>query len=385
MAGDQQDKLRRNFGIFAFWAQWSGTLEVDGNTLETSHRKGSPRRDLGFGKVYTNRSTQYQMCVRIGGVPMFIQSTGFDRCVIVELKGRSNEVLTANRDGMVNPFRNELSDFVTELSVDKRSALKDRRRGPRYKQYRGTKLCHQRVLDVVDVVEPEPKPVPPPSAPQERPTLTGVEMVQPAAVIENGEATGIDVIAGDEPQDPLYHLVAEADKPVHAAAYAAAERIPAPRRHVATLGHNFVIKNETDLKVPAYYDPGSDEFSSYSTKLTRFWGRIMLELHRLFDVEDEFSIGFIFDDSSAAEHEQGDYGRVYYLNPCEVVEQKNSYSKSFKRRWKLTDRDDLIMTGLHEFVHGLGMSWHDERYANRLTDMAAKVMKNRKRFNWCFK
>jgi hypothetical protein len=179
-------------------------------------------------------------------------------------------------------------------------------------------------------------------------------------------------------------MVAEADRPVRAAAYAEDVK-PAPRRQVATLGHQFVLKNETELKVPAYYDPGSGEFSSHSTKLARFWGRIMLELHRLFDVEDEFSIGFLFSEEDGAQHEEGDYGRVYYLNPCEVVEQQFSCSKSFRKRFKLTDRDDLIMLGLHEFVHGLGMSWHDQRYANRLTDMAAKVMKNRKRFNWCFK
>jgi hypothetical protein len=381
MKGNQVDELKRNFEKFAFWAQWSGTLYVNGELQETSHRKGSPRRDLGFAKVYSNRTTKYKMCVRIGGIPMFIQSTAFDKTVIVELKGKSNEVLTANRDGMVRPFRSELAAFVTELAVDKRSALKDRRNGPRYKQYRGTKLCHQRALNVVSVVHDEPVSAPEGTA-AIRPVLVGPD--QNPVDIDEGEADGVDVIGGDEPQDPVYHVDRIDQQSVRAAAFAAAG-LPEPRRHVATLGHNFVLKNETDLKIPAYFDPGSGEFSSYSLKLTRFWGRIMLELHRLFDVEDEFSIGFIFDETSEAEHEKGDYGRVYYLNPCEIVEQQSSYSKSFRKRFLLTDRDRLIMIGLHELVHGLGMSWHDESYANKLTDMAWKVMKNRKRFNWCFK
>jgi len=384
MKGDQQEELRQNFGKFAFWAQWSGTLEVDGNTLDTSYRKGSPRRDLGFGKVWTNRSKKYRLCVRIGGIPMFVQSTGFDRTVIVELKGASNDVLTANRDGLVNPYRNELSDFVTELAVDKSSALKDRRRGPRYKEYHGTKLCHQRTLDVVDLVA---EPVAPPEPVREHPGYpNGVEKDQIAPTIVESPQDGIDVVDGDEPQDPLYHLVAETDRPVRAAAYSDEVR-PVPRRQVATLGHQFVLKNETDLKVPAYYDPGSGEFSSHSTKLARFWGRIMLEMHRLFDVEDEFSIGFLFSEDDAAQHERGDYGRVYYLNPCKVVEQNASYSKSFKKRWnfKSEGKKQLIAVAAHEFVHGLGMSWHDERFAGKYTEVMGCVLANVSRFNWCFK
>lgn len=375
MRGDKVSALLQNFKKFAFWAQWRGTLTVNGEQLETSHHKGSPRRDLGFGQVYTNRTTQYKLCVRIGGIPMFVQSIGLDRCVIVELKGQSNQVLTANRDGLTNPYRNQLADFVTELAVDKRSALKNRSRGPRYREYRGTKLCHRHALDVVRLVGPS-DPVVRSAAVFAAGGSTAVE--------DGGSAAGIDVIDGDNVQDPLYHEDVQPDRPMQAAAGAVSAPLESCQR-VVTLGHSFILKNETDLKVPACYDPGSGEFSSYSTKLARYWGRIMMELHRLFDVEAEFSIGFIFDDSTAAEHEDGNYGKVYYLNPCKVVEQSCSSSKSFKKRWQLTDHHELVMAGLHEMVHGCGYSWHDERYAGKLTDMAAKVFKNWKRFTWCFK
>ncbi len=80
----------------------------------------------------------------------------------------------------------------------------------------------------------------------------------------------------------------------------------------------------------------------------------------------------------------GRFGRVYYVSPAKIVEQSTSYSKSFKKRFKLTERNRLIMVALHEFVHGLGLSWHDEDFACKLTDMAWHVIDNRKRFNWCF-
>jgi hypothetical protein len=168
-----------------------------------------------------------------------------------------------------------------------------------------------------------------------------------------------------------------------AVAAAAAEK----SKPKSKLGMNFLIKNETDLKIPAYYDPGTGEFSEYSRKLVRIWGRLMLELHRLFDVEAEFSIGFVFDEESEAEFENGGYGQVYFLNPCKVVEQKYSNSKSFQKRFKLTERGRLIAIAAHEFTHGGGgqFGWHDENYANKLTDILGVVLSNSSRFAWCFK
>lgn len=378
-AEDLLDQIDRFIEV----AQWSGSFFINGTYKQASLRKGSPRRDLGFGKVYTNKSFTYRMIVRINGIPMFIGRTGFDRCVIVELKGKSDEVMTSNRDGLVSPFRSELSDFVTELAVDKRSALKDRRRGPRYTQYRGTKLCHQQALNVAAVVDETPA-VPRSEYPGDVP----VEQVV-AVITEDGEVSGVEVAGDAEVHEPVVHEAGVTGHGGRAAAYCPVPTMPEPRRQVATLGTNFILKNETDLKVPAYYDPGSGEFSTYSHKLVRIWGRIMLEMHRVFDREAEFSIGFIFDEgdqgATEAECEQGDYGLVYYLNPCEVVEQAASYSKSFRKRFKLTERDRLIAIGAHEFVHALGFNWHDEGYANKLTDVLAVVMKHRKRFNWCFR
>jgi hypothetical protein len=200
------------------------------------------------------------------------------------------------------------------------------------------------------------------------------------------DSTAGVLVSLDKPRAAAYHEEPELGGLSSARDVAVESYTP---QRVATLGTNFILKNETDLKIPAYYDPGSGEFSDYSRKLVRIWGRLMVELHRLFDVEAEFSIGFLFDDgdevSTEAEHENGDFGQVYYLNPCVVVEQSYTCSKSFRKRFKLTERDRLIMIALHEFVHGgMNLGWHDERYANRLTDMAAKVLKERKRFNWCF-
>ena len=391
--GECMDDLLKQINYWIDLAQCSCRFSINGVIQTATMRKGSPRRDLGFGKVYSNKSGQYQMVVRIDGMPMFTERTSFDRLVIVELHGNSAEVMTSNRDGLIRPFSSELTEFVTELAVDKRSALKNRR-GPRYTEYRGTKLCHTSSLNVVAVVDAtEIQAV---LDEREYPTDEDAIDVDVGEVIDDtpgdGPVEGITVVENgdidDSGEDEEFFGTVVPTKVVYRAASLSLEQ-PKPRRQIATLGTNFILKNETDLKVPRYYDPGSGDLSSYSYKLIRYWGRIMLEMHRLFDQEAEFSIGFIFDEgdvyATEAECEQGDYGLVYYLNPCRIVEQDSSYSKSFKKRFLLTERDRLIMIGVHEFVHATGNSWHDEHYANKLTDMAAFVMKHRKRFNWCFR
>ncbi len=412
--GEHAEELIEQTNRWIDLAQCKTKFVINGIRRSADLKKGTPRRGLGFGKVYTNKSARYQMVVRINGMPMFTERTSFDRMVIVELTGESVEVMTSNRDGLIRPFSSELSEFVTELAVDKRSALKDRNRGPRYTEYKGTKLCHSGI-DVAAVVDADETgdlpqieelderreyPTDPDSlltaakgfeelfdgladAIDETPesgAVAGVSVIDHDEVIDDGAGEDDEVFAGSTSQGYQSHAASFGPEP---------DECPEPRRQVATLGTNFILKNETDLKIPRYYDPGSGALSGYSTKLIRYWGRIMLELHRLFDKEAEFSIGFIFDQGATmateAECENGGYGLVYYLNPCRIVEQSGTYSKSFKKRFKLTERDRLIMIGCHEFVHATGQSWHDEEYANRLTDMAAFVMKNRKRFNWCFR
>jgi hypothetical protein len=146
----------------------------------------------------------------------------------------------------------------------------------------------------------------------------------------------------------------------------------------------FVIKNNTDLVVPTYYRPDESDFSSYSRKLAKIWGRLLLQLHRTFDVEANFAIGFVFDDDRLAEFENGQFGAVYYVAPAKLVQQQSSQSRSWRNCWKLTDRNQLLVTALHEFVHGLGFRLHDEDYSSKLTDYAAMVMDHKKDFTWCF-
>jgi hypothetical protein len=352
---DVADELHSQFNTFCFYGQWRGTFYWNGVAHKADMHKGSPRRSLDFGTVYSNKSTEHMLVVRVNGIPMFTQSTDFDRCVVVELSGNSDEILTSNRDGLIWDYRSELSDFITELAVDKRSALRSRQQ--HYRHYDGSRLCHRSVqqedqqVAVSDILQIDDLPEPELESKPEVKEYTGDILEVVLEVAEN-----------------------------QAACHAPTERIR------VSVGDEFVIKNETDLVVPTYYRPDESDFSDYSRKLTRIWGRLMLQMHRLFDHESEFAVGFIFsEDPIEAEFEDGQFGKVYYISPAKLIEQTYTYSKSWKKRFKLTERGRHLSIAAHEFVHGLGYNYHDENYANKLTDVLATIMDNRKQFNWCWK
>lgn len=333
--GDHVEKLEAAVKLLCRFSQFSTSIYLNGELVDGRLSKGSRRKEFDWGVVYTNKSFSNKLIIRMNGIPMFQRWVSVDRCVVVELKGNSDEVLTSNRDGMAGVFSQELADFTTQLAVDKKSALRDD--VPRYMHYDGSKLSAplESGSFVSDVV-----------APSARPSVAGGSPV----------GSGGGSVYEDYEEEPA-----------------------------GGLGHEFIIKNETNLQVPDYYCPHSDQFSNYSRSLVRYWGRILIEMHKLVGDNDPFSIGFIFSDNCKAEHENGNYGRVYYLNPAKVVEQRSTYSRSFSKRFKLTDRNHFITLAAHEVVHGLGHSYHDEIYASKFTDLVRKVLDNRKSFNWCFK
>jgi len=377
--GDHVYELINRAKRFVDYAQVSSVFFINGDKSRGCLRKGSLRRDLGFGKVYTNKAHPHKMLVRINGIPMFDYPIGLNRCVIVELSGSSNDVLTSNRDGLVQPFKAQLSDFITELSVDKRSALK-KSMIPRYMHYSGAKLsaAKTKVSSILTQSLVQTASTADISSNVEQTTT----LDQPNVVDIAGKQMVVTSIGANE-------AVAHTSSRWGGSAERVGSDAPEIETKLVTIGTDFIIKNETELMVPKHFDPGSVHFSSYSGKLVKIWGRLMLQMHKLFGHEDSFSVGFIFDDgevsvTEAQYEDSSSFGKVYYLNPAVIVEQRYTYSKSFKKRFKLTDRDRLISIAAHEFVHGLGYGWHDESYANELTNILAQVMKHRRKFNWCF-
>jgi hypothetical protein len=356
------ESINREIRRFLKYTQGRADLKVFHNGVDTPLPlyKYRARRELSFGTVHVNKSYNSLVVVRVNGIPMFYDETLTDKCVILELNKSSLETLTANRDGLQYKYQADFNKFLRELTVNKRSALKPDT--VKIRHFEGMKFYVWNQASKEDRVESSSVP-----------TVVKTEPV--IAVGPDGEA---------DPISPFVDREAERKAGVAAVVdemYAEAKTALAPRK--SAVKEDFFVRDELGLKIPAHYLPAS-RFSSYSKKLVKKWGYYLLRLHQLFDKSGHFSIGFVFSDEAEALYEQsGTRGVVYYINPAKVVRQASSSSRSFRNSFSAKDDDRLLMIALHEFIHGAGarLSWHDDEFASRLTDMAAVVMKNRKFFN----
>jgi hypothetical protein len=329
MEGDEVGRLVAMFERFAALAHWKGELTVNGQVLATDLRKGSPRREYEWGKVYTNQQFSDLLVVRIDGQPMFTRNIRYKGCVVVELTGTSGQRLVASRDRLQYRYADELDELLNELAVDTRSALKQQR--PQYQRFKGEKVETQgkrpkaeRGLNVAALVQ---------------------TLCQPEA---NSQPTGsVRSVA-----------VSRESRPV-------------------SIGPDFVIKQCAGMETPAYYLPG-DQFCSYAKGLVKAWVLTIKKLYELHDLEGSFSVGFVFDEDVKAECEQSsEYGLVYYFSPAAIVKNQKFGSRSFKARFSSawSNRYEIMALAAHEFVHGaFGIGQHCEVFAAKLTEVMGVMM-----------
>ena len=343
ISGDNKSGILTAVDKFVDTAQWDGTIVVNGQERKAKFHKGTPRRDLGFGMVYTNRGRSNSMVVRINGTTMFTTYVDYAHCVLVELKGSSQDVLASNRDMLKYPYCNQMDEFIAELATNKRSALKNRA-VTQYVHFAGNKLCAP--AKEVAAFDVRAVALAPRECPHEMPSH------ESSTPVAEGE-TGL------KPQGP--------------------SRVSMDDVVRSSLKEDFVLKNNTPYEVPDYYRPDNVSFSAYSKKLVKIWARLMMQVHKSFGSSASFSVGFIFDDTVVAEREtSSSYGVVYYINPATVA------NGQFSKRFKLTSRGELIMCAVHEFCHE-SVRNHDEDFAARLTELAGKVLDDKQAFAWCFK
>lgn len=270
------------------------------------------------------------MLVRIAGIPMFAEASSCRQSIVLELQGDSGERLTANRDSLRHPYSTRFRDLVTQMAVDRRSALKLEK--PVYTRYGGPKL--------------------------QRPTPAHADEAPAGTLLVAASTAAPDADCG---------ILAVPRGRVEASA--------------SLLPHQFINKNCVNRKIPREFDPLGLKFSDHAHWLVRAWSGCLLELHDLHAVDHRFSVGFVFSEQVEAEFEKSpEYGIVYYLNPCVIAK------RSIRRRWKQADRGQIAALAAHEFVHGgLGLSYHSEDFANRLTDVMGVVLNHGRRFARHFK
>lgn len=308
-------------------------------------------RCASFGDIHYNKSgySSNYIFVRVNGVCMFKIFSSIPGQVIVEIDPKkSRDILLINRDGFGHGYEQELTRWVQEISIDKRSALLSHRRKTKLIKGMGVRLSRRirKVVDtVIDVVENEVPDV----QHRVKENLSSVtkdvqKEVREFVDSDNFSMDMLSVFINDEFSDR--HIL---------------------RRKI----------NEYD---PMNWEIACAHGSSYRKggnrrKLLLVWEVACEEAIRcLIDIMDyeelSWLIGWEFSDSAEASHMGLSEGHAFCLNPID---------SEGKMRYRLGSRKDqkkLTALAKHEVAHVV-YSFHDESYANLLTEIDAKYSESR--------
>lgn len=371
------------FRKFITLSEWAGTFRlkvVQGTAINTDTQeaetpaptdevitarlaKGKSRKELTFGTVYTNSDRENLVVVRIAGTPMFTKHTGYKGCVVIELNGQSNKVLQSSRDALKYEFDNELDNFMVELTVNKRSALKDNRPKIEVTKFEGYKLKDKKANQYLpSLLEYKGGAlVSSPETPGAAPTIK-----------VGGKEYEADTAQG--------HVAAALINLVRVTG--ADGTLPSPREtsyvREIPVRPEFFLKNETGLKIPSIYTP--DAFSAYSRGLIWRWMGVLVTLADIYECTTPFAVGFIInEEGTVAQFEKENKERIVYIKPVDVI--RHETTTVLKPKWSLTGHViwDLVSVAAHEFVHYLGYMNHDEDFAGKLTEVLAVCMRERSR------
>lgn len=306
-----------------------------------------------WSRVYVDRNQVGRLLVRVGGLTMFSRYLPGRDDVIVELTAsRSREVLSASRDSLSSGFRNQLDEFVSDLTRNRRKALRPETPPLDVHVNGGGFIATD--------------------------SYTDVEPVSPAATAGAGGADAHTSAAATSG-------TSVALQPGNAAA--AAKATPVARGH-----------GRTSPEIPEAADLGFDVFllaDSADTrvrKLARLWnpsgwdiavgrrrralllawkGAVEVAVDALVAERPQlrrvcWTVGWTFDEGVEALCRDLGGGHVLALNPVD---------RDGTTKFKVSDRDSrrrLLALATHEACH-VAVDGHDEDFAGLLTDLHARI------------
>lgn len=106
--------------VYVDGVERSGGLPVSRATRVLRDSDGDP-----WGKVYVNTDGHGTLMVRVHGLLMFQKwLSGADNVILELLPSRSREVLSASRDALHTTFGDQLDQFISDLALNRRAALR---------------------------------------------------------------------------------------------------------------------------------------------------------------------------------------------------------------------------------------------------------------------
>ena len=278
-------------------------------------------REMDWANLYVGKDEKYSNYVNIRHNGLFMFSSyieNLNKEVILEVKGESVEIFTQNRDGFRGKYRDYFSALVNEINMDKRSFTRPNLIRKFYIKGRNGLI----------------------------------------SIFSNKQRENIQI-----PNDPIM-------------AYLSAKKVGNDNFFV--LNKNVEVIENFSFENDFVYDLTNSEYEEipyeFSPKtmlrrykfLTALWKQSILEILRVNDIDGEFVIGFTFSkETDAIYFKEKDGPGGFLINP-----EKERFIKG-KARERFYN---IFSTALHEVVHFEGYSFHDESFANKLTNNMSETL-----------
>ena len=302
-------------------------------------RRGRLAREMDyrgkpFAKVYFNKSNKdTRMYIRLRGIHMFGRTLNDLKSgqIVVELQGESVDLLTSNRDGMNYWAQDELNKLVDELTIDCKSALREK--PLKVERYTGEGLIEefsssssyskkmQSLADTTDRVLEHVMDLEDIKMLLNGQTLTMLQS-KSKEILKIGETKGIEAAKNEI----KYAMRALNYRP------------------------DFIVKR--NQKLPKHLDPKT--WSEHNLKIALMWETAIRHVLIATKKETPFAIGWVTHDPEvmAELHPLNDGGVAFLLNPLNT----NLCKKNFDYVVQ-----ELVDLAVHEVTH-LDHRYHNEAF-----------------------
>lgn len=321
------------------------------NDTELTQGIPSPERcirNLGWCKILVTKNTNttdYYIHMRYKGLFMFSVYVGHysGKICVVELKGKSQEILTGTRDAIIDGKYQELQEIINKIIVDPAS-FGSTTEEPKWVFFRGAEMGltseSAKLYEVSKRIEGSLKSNSLADALVEIEKLLDTE---PQLSERLREAQGPD--SKLQPEDMAAFLLEEIN---------------------STLQADFVthLDNNKWKRIPAKYHP--EKLKGRSALIVKTWKYCVKKVLQANKHSTIFRIGWTFDDEKRASYNAKEGVPTFLLNPTSP------------QLHKLNHRDlicELTAIACHEVAH-IKEDRHNEYYAIALTTTLTETLKN---------
>lgn len=323
----------------------------------------------GKARIYHDKKAARGCYVRTGGLWMFDRYVpgGVQGLIVVELTGKSIDLLTANRDSIRDwKLSVGVDSFLSELSADTTSALREKDKSR--KVYSGAGKFRAKPPSAIqaDLLAASTGAI------ESARRVTSGELLLDATIVRRlAEALALD--AGASEAQVGHGTVSVGASPAAVAATVLSSTTLRGQndmekviRQLAWQPDFLVVNNRTNWKPPAGMLP--ERMNKRALHLAKVWTELCRYVLIALGSGTEFGVGWIFDQTVGAQYEHDAVTHWLLFQPYRDAEKGELFDPRDPEhvRW-------ITACAIHEVTHmNQGISLHNEAFASALTANMAR-------------